>query len=139
MAGDIHDHLDDIGIEEVLRSRDRRAHRGHGHILSQQSGHLGDGVWRHERFIALQIDDDGIVVLPEARRGLGDAVRTRGMPGSGDAHRGTEGLGARLDALIVGGHYHPRRATLPARSNTCCNMGLPAMSRRGLPGSRDEP
>ena len=134
MAGVIHDHLDDIGIEEVLPSRDRRAQRGHGHILSEQSGHLGDGVWRHERFIALQIDDDGIVVLPEARRGLGDAVGARGMPGSGDAHRGAEGLGARLDALIVGGHDHPRRATLPGALEHVLQHGLARDVEEGLAG-----
>jgi hypothetical protein len=81
MAADIADDLDDVWIEELLHTADRMAGGGDGSvgIDRQFTRHLIDQFGLDEGFVALDIDDQDIVVPAALRNHFSDAIRAAGV------------------------------------------------------------
>src|SRR5690606_26482132 len=98
------DELDGVGVEQGPGVFDRGGQGRHGGAgLNQGGGNGADAGGGGEGFVALQVDDDGVVAPSGDVGAFGEPVSAGGVVGRGhgDLDAGAlEGVG---DALVVGG------------------------------------
>jgi hypothetical protein len=99
----VEDHLDAVGIEQVVDVF--HADAGGGHVdafVGQQGGHrVRDRLRGDERFVALHVDHHAGRV---AGRHFRDAVGAGPVGGRGHDRQAAEGVDSLADALVIGGH-----------------------------------
>ena len=108
-------HLADVGVEQIDAALDGLAQGGHAalRVGGQVLRHLVDHGGRDQRLVALHIDHDVVVGQAQLLGHFLQPVRAGGMIGAGHHHLALVAHGV-ADALVVGGHQHPRGAAFSA-------------------------
>ncbi|MNQ73469.1 hypothetical protein D3C85_881990 [compost metagenome] len=138
--------LDHVRVERIGHIVQRMGARGHGDGGADLRRAGGQQGRIDQRFVALQVDDDGIERQLERARHFGDAVRARRMVAARHAHfhamRGAGGAdgfvvggdddahGARQGCLLGHAHHHGFAAQVSQR--------LARQARRGQAGRDDD-
>ena len=102
----IEDHLDGVRVGDLLVADDPVDQRGHGEgrVLQERPDHLVHLDGFEEGLIALDVDDDVVVLKMQRFDGLGYPVRPRAVAGGGHDRPAAEGLNRLEDPLVVGRH-----------------------------------
>jgi len=135
----VRDDLHHVGAEELGRVVQRVAGGGNGAVspLRQGPPHAAHDGRRHQRFVALDVDDDSVVRQSEVLDGLGegDLFRSRDRRASAAPRRM---CGTGIDDLGAVGRHGDRSAPLAAAARaTRTTIGTPDVGQ-GLRGSRVE-
>ena len=136
IAGAVKHDFHDIGIERFRRVVDRMARRGDRSVDvdRQQVCHFANKRRLEQRFVALNVDDDGAVVERKGRRGFGQAIGAGRMVGAGHDCIDAVRRDRPEDSLIVGRNDDPRGTPGTRALGDAHDHGLAANVRQWLSG-----